>query len=117
MSFYKYLKAHAEKNPSHPAIIEDDSCLSYGDFVAQIERFASALSKIQLNPNSKMGLLCLNQKEYLIAFFAALLKGVPVIPFNFMLKPEDLAYIAQDAGIDTLVVDSAFVKTGGRSFF
>ncbi len=117
MALYQYLKTHAEKNPSHPAIIEGDSCLSYGDFVAQIERFASALSKLKLNPKSKIGLLCLNQKEYLIAFFAALLKGVPVIPFNFMLKSEDLVYIAQDAEIDTLVVDSAFVKPEAAPFF
>nr|MBC8287935.1 acyl--CoA ligase [Nitrospinota bacterium] len=89
MSFYKYLKEHAEKDPSHPAIIEGDTTLSYGEFVFEIERFASALSKLELGANSKIGLLCLNQKEYLIAFFAALLKGVPVIPFNFMLKPED----------------------------
>ncbi|MBT5550176.1 MAG: AMP-binding protein [Nitrospina sp.] len=117
MSFYEYLKAHAKKNPSHPAIIEGNDCLSYGDLVSQIERFASALSKFKLNKNSKIGLLCLNQKEYLIAFFAALLKGVPVIPFNFMLKPEDLVYITQDAGIDTLVVDSAFVKPEVAPFF
>jgi long-chain acyl-CoA synthetase len=117
LSFYKYLKAHAEKNPSHPAIIEGDDCLGYGDFVSEIERFASALSKFELNENSKIGLLCLNQKEYLIAFFAALLKGVPVIPFNFMLKPEDLVYITRDAGIDTLVVDSAFVKPEVAPFF
>ena len=117
MSFYEYLKAHAKKNPSHPAIIEGDDCLGYGDFVSEIERFASALSKFELNENSKIGLLCLNQKEYLIAFFAALLKGVPVIPFNFMLKPEDLVYITQDAGIDTLVVDSAFVKPEVAPFF
>lgn len=117
MSFNNYLKSHAEKNPSHPAIIEGDTCLSYGDFVARIERFASALSKLQLNPQSKIGLLCLNQTEYLIAFFAALLKGVPVIPFNFLLKPEDLVYITRDAGIDTLVVDSAFVKPEVAPFF
>jgi long-chain acyl-CoA synthetase len=117
LSFYEYLKAHADKNPDHPAIIEGDDCLSYGDLVSQIERFASALSKFELNENSKIGLLCLNQKEYLIAFFAALLKGVPVIPFNFMLKPEDLVYITQDAGIDTLVVDSAFVKPEVAPFF
>ncbi|MBL7020551.1 MAG: AMP-binding protein [Nitrospinaceae bacterium] len=117
MSFYKYLKEHAEKDPSHPAIIEGDTTLSYGEFVFEIERFASALSKLELGANSKIGLLCLNQKEYLIAFFAALLKGVPVIPFNFMLKPEDLVYITQDAGIDTLVVDSAFVKPEIAPFF
>ena len=117
MSFYQYLQARAKKNPSHPAIIDGDTCLSYGDFVSQIECFASALSKLKLNSRSKIGLLCLNQKEYLIAFFAALLKGVPVIPFNFLLKPEDLAYIAQDAGIDTLVVDSVFVKPETTPFF
>ena len=117
MSFYQHLKAHAEKNPSHPAIIEGDASLSYGDFVSQIERFANALSQLNLNDNSKIGLLCLNQKEYLVAFFAALLKGVPVIPFNFMLKPEDLVYITQDAGIDTLMVDSAFVKPEVIPFF
>ena len=117
MSFYKYLKEHAEKDPSHLAIIEGDTCLSYGEFVSQIERFARAISKLELNANSKIGLLCLNQKEYLIVFFAALLKGVPVIPFNSLLKPEDLVYIAQDAGIDTLVVDSNFVKPEVSAFF
>ena len=117
MAFFQYLQAHAKENPSHPAIIDGESCLTYKELVSSIERFASALSKLKLNSRSKIGLLCLNQKEYLIAFFAALLKGVPVIPFNFLLKPEDLAYIAQDAGIDTLVVDSVFVKPETTPFF
>ena len=117
MSFYQYLKEHAYSDPSHPAIIEGDTCLSYGGFVSQIECFASALSKFKLNANSKIGLLCLNQKEYLVAYFSALFKGVPVIPFNFMLKPEDLVYITQDAGIDTLIIDSAFVKPEITPFF
>jgi long-chain acyl-CoA synthetase len=117
MSFYQYLKEHAYRDPSHPAIIEGNTCLSYGSFVSQIECFARALSKFKLNANSKIGLLCLNQKEYLVAYFAALLKGVPVIPFNFMLKPEDLVYITHDAGIDTLIIDSAFVKPEITPFF
>jgi len=117
MSFYKYLKEHAEKDPYHLAIIDGDTRLSYDEFVSQIECFASATSKLELNANSKIGLLCLNQKEYLIVFFAALLKGIPVIPFNFLLKPEDLIYIRQDAGIDTLVVDSTFVKPEIATFF
>ena len=117
MAFFQYLQAHAKENPSHPAIIDGESCLTYKELVSSIERFASALSKLKLNSRSKIGLLCLNQKEYLIAFFAALLKGVPVIPFNFLLKPEDLAYIAQDAGIDTLIVDSVFVKPETTPFF
>jgi long-chain acyl-CoA synthetase len=117
MYFFKYLKEHARKDPSNLAIIDGESCLSYGEFVSQIECFASAISKLELNANSKIGLMCLNQKEYLIVFFAALLKGVPIIPFNFLFQPEDLIYIRQDAGIDTLVVDSTFVKPEVATFF
>jgi long-chain acyl-CoA synthetase len=117
MAFYHYLKSHAEENPNRPAIIEGDYILSYGELCEQVESFAATLSELPLNTKSKIGLLCLNQKEYLVAYFGSLLKGLPVIPFNFLLKPEDLAYIAQDAGIDTLVVDSAFVKPEVSLFF
>jgi long-chain acyl-CoA synthetase len=117
MAFYHYLKSHADENPDRNAIIEDDCIVTYGEFCEQVESFAAALSGLSLNPKSKIGLLCLNQKEYLVAYFGALLKGLPVIPFNFLLKPEDLAFVAQDAGIDTLVVDSAFVKPEVSPFF
>ena len=117
MSFYDYLKSHAEKNTDSTAIIEGDSKVTYGEFCQQVESFAAALSELPLNINSKVGLLCLNQKEHLVAMFGCLLKGVPLIPFNFLLKPEDLAFITQDAGIDTLVVDSSFVKPEISPFF
>jgi len=117
MAFYKYLKSHAERQPDSAAIIEGDCTVSYGELCEQVESFAAALSELPLNTKSKIGLLCLNQKEYLVAYFGALLKGLPVIPFNFLLKPEDLAFITQDAGIDTLIVDSAFVKPEVSPFF
>ena len=104
MAFYKYLKSHAERQPDSAAIIEGDSTVTYSEFCKQVESFAAALSELPLNSNSKVGLLCLNQKEYLVAFFGCLLKGLPVIPLNFLLKPEDLAFITQDANIDTCLL-------------
>jgi long-chain acyl-CoA synthetase len=117
MSFYRYLKSHVKKNPDSVAIIEEDCTVTYGELCEQVESFAAALSELPLKTNSKIGLLCLNQKEYLVAYFGALLKGLPIIPYNFLLKPEDLAFITKDAGIDTLVVDSAFVKPEVIPFF
>ncbi len=117
MAFYNYLKSHAEKNLNHPAIIEGETVVTYGELCQQVESFSAALSGFPLNKNSKIGLLCLNQKEYLVALFGSLLKGLPVVPFNFLLKPEDLAFITQDAGIDTLIVDAAFVKPEVSPFF
>ena len=117
MTFYKYLKSHAENRPDAAAIIEGDCRLSFSEVCQQVESFASALAELPLNANSKVGLLCLNQKEHIVAMLGCLLKGVPFIPFNFLLKPDELVFIAQDAGIDILVVDSTFVKPEVCTFF
>ena len=76
----------------------------------KIEGFAGGLGNLKLNPQSKLGILCLNQSEYLVALVGAFLKGIPVIPYNFLLTPEDLVYITRDACIDTIIADSAFIK-------
>ena len=101
---------HAEKIPHQPAIIDGESTITYEQLLEQVERFAGGLINLQLNSQSKLGLLCLNQKEYLVALMGAFLKGVTVIPYNFLLQPEDLIYITKDAGIDSIVVDSVFIK-------
>jgi non-ribosomal peptide synthetase component E (peptide arylation enzyme) len=61
LDFYNLIKTHAERAPDHPAIIDDEVTLSYGQLLEQAERFAGGLNDLELNPQSKLGLLCLNQ--------------------------------------------------------
>jgi len=110
LEFYNLIWDHAEKTPHQPAIIDGESTITYEQLLEQVERFAGGLINLQLNSQSKLGLLCLNQKEYLVALMGAFLKGITVIPYNFLLQPEDLIYITKDAGIDSIVVDSVFIK-------
>ena len=117
LEFYQLLKTHAQTQPDHPAVIDGPATITYAQLLDQVEHFAGGLDSLSLQPESKLGLLCLNQKEYLIAFLGALLKGLPVVPYNFMLTPEDLVYITQDAGVDHLVVNPAFVKPETVPFF
>ncbi len=117
LEFYQFIKTHAEAQPDHPAIIDGETTVMYAQLLDQVERFAGGLDSLALKPDSKLGLLCLNQKEYLIALLGALLKGLPVVPYNFMLTPEDLIYITQDAGVDHLVVNPAFIKPETAPFF
>jgi long-chain acyl-CoA synthetase len=117
LEFYRHLKTHAQEQPDHPALIDGDAVISYKELLEQIERFAGALADFQPGPKSKLGILCLNQKEYLIAFLGALLKGLCVVPFNLLLGPEDLMFIARDAGVDALVVDGALIKPETAAFF
>ena len=117
LEFYNHIRLHAEKTPDHPAIIDGDDTLTYKELLEQIEKFSSALTGLNLGSNSKLGIFCLNQKEYLIAFLGSLLKGLPIVPFNFLLGPEDLVFIAKNAEIDILVVDSMFIKKETLPFF
>ncbi|VAX27678.1 Long-chain-fatty-acid--CoA ligase, partial [hydrothermal vent metagenome] len=110
LEFYNHIKSHAEKIPDHPAIIDGNDTLTYKTLLDKIEKFSGGLAGLDLGPNSKLGIFCLNQKEYLIAFLGSLLKGLPVVPINFLLGPDDLVFIAKNAGIDTMVVDSMFIK-------
>ena len=110
LEFFNYIKTHQEKMPDHAAIIDGGHVVTYAELFSQIKSFATALANLNLHPDSKLGLLCLNQKEYLVAYLGALAYGLPVIPFNFLLQPEDMVFVAQDAGIDTMVIDSAFLK-------
>jgi len=110
LEFYNLIRDHAEKTPDQPAIIDGESTITYKQLLKQVESFSGGLSRLQLTSQSKLGLLCLNQKEYLVALMGAFLKGITVIPYNFLLQPEDLIYITKDAGIDSIVVDSAFIK-------
>ena len=115
--FYDHIKSHAKKIPDHPAIIDGDDTLTYKELLDKIEKFSGALTDLNLNPSSKLGIFCLNQKEYLIAFLGSLLKGLPVVPFNYLLGPDDLVFIAKNSGVDTLVVDAMFIKKETLPFF
>ncbi len=117
LEFYRFIKTHAQAQPDHPAIIDGEATVTYSQLVDQVERFAGGLDSLSISPDGKLGLLCLNQKEYLIAFLGALLKGLPVVPYNFMLTPEDLIYITRDAGVDHLVVNPVFIKPETVPFF
>lgn len=115
--FYDSIKSHAANAPDKAAVIDGETTLTYRQFLERVEKFSGALGGLALSPESKLGILCLNQAENLVAIFAALLKGVPFVPLNPLLTPQDLAFIVRDAKIDILLVDGVFVKQETRPFF
>ncbi|MFQ5481995.1 MAG: class I adenylate-forming enzyme family protein, partial [Nitrospinaceae bacterium] len=116
-TFYDELKRHALERPDHPAIMDAAGALSYSQFLDQVERFAGGLGTLPLTAHSKLGLMCLNQREFLIALLGAFLKGLPIVPYNYLLTPEDLAFITEDAGVDLILTHPMFVKPEAVPFF
>ena len=104
MRFYDILKNHADQTPNKPAVIDGEIILSYQQLLKSVEAFAGALTSLSLTPQSKVGILCVNQTENLITLLGGFFSGVPVVPLNPLLNAEDLAFIVKDASLDILIV-------------
>lgn len=117
LEFYEIIKQHAEHQPDHPAVIEAQGTVTYRQLLEQVEGFAGGLDALGLTPDSKLGVMGLNQRETLVATLAGFLKGIPVVPYNYLLTPGDLVYITGDAGVDLIVLNPAFLKDETRPFF
>ena len=117
LEFHNALKAHAKSFPEKAAIIDGETTVSYAELLEKAEKFAGGLDSLNPGPKSKMAILSVNQNEFLIALLGSFIKGIPVVPINFLLGPDDLVHIVQEAEIDILLVDRFFVVPGSEKFF
>jgi long-chain acyl-CoA synthetase len=117
LEFHNALKAHAKNFPDKAAIIDGETTISYGELLEKAEKFAGGLDSLNPGPKSKMAILSVNQNEFLIALLGCFIKGIPVVPINFLFGPDHLVHIVQEAEIDILMVDKFFVVPGSEKFF
>ena len=57
---------------------------------------------------ARVGLWLKNCPEFIPAFFGIQHAGAVAVPINSFLKPDEVSYILNDAGIDVLVTDAEF---------
>lgn len=79
--------------------------LTGGQFLRACRAAATRLSAPEVSP--AVGLLLPNSAAYAAALFGVLWAGRRAVPLNPMLKPNEIAFLLQDAGINTVVVAPA----------
>jgi len=78
---------------------------TFGQLMDKIDRFANALAAGGISRGDRVGYLGLNHPNFFVTMFAANRLGATFVPINFRLSGPELAFIAQDAGIYTIVAD------------
>jgi long-chain acyl-CoA synthetase len=79
--------------------------LSYIDTAAFVERMASALVDMGVKPGERVGISTHNNADLPLGIFAIMRMGAIAVPMNFMLKGKEMAYIMDNSGAETLIVD------------
>ncbi len=102
------LKEQVVSHPEKLCIIEGDARWDYQTFFDRICRLAHALNERGIQPDDRVALMFMNQKEYLVGFFAILRLGAVVVPVNIQLPSEDMAYVVQNSGARMMLTTQKF---------
>ncbi|MCW2635917.1 MAG: AMP-dependent synthetase and ligase [Blastococcus sp.] len=82
---------------------------TYGELGGRARRLASALLRLGLEPGARVATLCVTHRQHWEVYYAAPIAGLVTHPINPRLHTDDIAFIADDAGDEVLVVDEAFL--------
>lgn len=99
----------AARVPDKVAIIDGDVSLTFAELDAVVDRVAAALVDAGLGKGDRLALLSHNCWQFAVLDFATARVGVVLVPINFMLNAEEIAFILGHAGASAFVVEEALL--------
>jgi len=95
-----------QKQPQKIALFWGEREYSYSELLRLSTRVAEHLQQdFGVKPGDRVGLWLKNCPEFIPSLFGILHAGAVVVPINNFLKPDEVNYILNDAGIDVLITD------------
>ena len=87
---------------------------TFGELGERAERLASALRRLGIGPDDRVGTFMWNNQAHLEAYFAVPSMGSVLHTLNIRLFPEQLAYVINHAKDKVLIVDASLVPALAR---
>lgn len=103
----------AEKDPERLAYIDPDgNSYSYGDILKSCNRLVHGFRKLGLQQGDTVAVLLENEKAFIEIMMAISQAGMYVVPINWHLAPDNIAYILKDSEAKVLVVSEKYAENG-----
>src|SRR5262245_64223634 len=75
---------------------------------AEIDAIAAMLR--EKVPGNTVGILLLNSRSYVTTLLGVWKAGKTAVPLNYLLPPQELAYIIKDSGMSALIASQFFAQ-------
>lgn len=115
MTMSDQLARHARTTPDATALRFEGTGRSYGELDERVTRLARALQQRGVGTGDRIAVLALNGMETWEAYLAGVRLGAIVVPVNFRLVADEVAYVLTDSGAVALVVDAALAEVGAKA--
>ena len=104
------LHRSAKRFPDKTAIICGNTAWSYAEFATLSDCLAAGLYARGVGKGTRVAILSRNSHAFAALRFALARLGAVLVPINFMLKPEEAAFILKHAGAEMLATDSGLAE-------
>src|SRR6202140_2728288 len=106
----RFLRYAEQQFPGKTAVVCGDHRFTYAQFGERASRLAGALREAGVKAGDRVAFLSLNCHRLLEAYYGVLEAGAVLLPLNFRLAPQELAYILNDAGAKVLFLQKEFLQ-------
>ncbi|MGH3457816.1 acyl-CoA synthetase [Aeromicrobium sp.] len=100
----------ANRFPDKTAIIDGDTRLTFAELDAAVDRTAAAIDAAGLAKGDRLALLSHNCWQFAVLSFATARVGVVLVPVNFMLGADEVAFILEHSGATAFVAEDALCE-------
>ena len=100
------LKSDQEKR----AVVCKCKQFTYKQFGNRVGKLANSLLKYGISKDDKVALLHKNCHYFLESYFGVMQTGAAIVPLNYLLSANELAFILKDSETEFLIADSIFSK-------
>jgi acyl-CoA synthetase (AMP-forming)/AMP-acid ligase II len=107
-----FAKPFAEERPDEIAISDPQKALKWNEVDDVLNRCANGLQAMDLGPDTRIAVFAENSVETALANLGGLLAGASVVPVNFHLTAEEVAYILSDSEARVLFVGPETAERG-----
>lgn len=90
-------------------VYDGEACvLTYAELNLRTDRLAGALLARGVRAGDRVGLLCPNSAEFIVAYLGIIKAGATVVPLNLLLNPREMGFILTDCGARVLIYHQTF---------
>jgi len=104
----EHLVELAAADPDGPAIIDEFGTVTRTELNERVNRLVNGLRNAGLQSGDAIALLAGNRREYVETVMACGIGAWILVPLNWHLTAEELAYILNDSGAQALLADTEF---------
>jgi fatty-acyl-CoA synthase len=105
----------ARRYPDKLAVVAGEHRVTYREFDVAVNRAAHALTARGVGKGDRLALLSHNSWQFAVLVFATARLGVVLVPVNFMLGPDEIAYILGHSGAVGMVAEDALAPTAEKA--